>query len=408
MESYTMHIVPIDGGVCASLGFESSAVSAGIKNPEQKRLDCALVVSKSDAHVAGTFTTNRVKAEPVLWCQKVCENGVARAVFINSGNANACTGKQGKRDVETIAEQLASLLHLPKEHILVMSTGVIGVPLPMDRIRKGIEECVRSLSVENHLNSAKAIMTTDTVPKEYAVAVQLSKGIVHIGGMAKGAGMICPNMATMLSVITTDAKISQQQLKSLLLRAVNKSFNCISVDNDMSTNDSVVLLANGASSISVEEGSEDETIFYNGLLQVCVWLARSIVLDGEGATKIVEVNVMGADTEENARKVAKAVSVSQLCKTAFFGGDPNWGRILCAVGYSGVPVIPEKIVLWIGDVKVFEQGLPAQYEETMVAEIMKNKEFSVCIDLGLGTEEVCYWTSDLSYDYVKINADYRT
>ncbi|MGC8739435.1 MAG: bifunctional glutamate N-acetyltransferase/amino-acid acetyltransferase ArgJ [Candidatus Hydrogenedens sp.] len=403
-----MSIVPIDGGVCASLGFESSSASAGIKNPENKRLDCALVMSLNKATVAGTFTTNRVKAAPVLWCQRVCEQGEAQAVFINSGNANACTGERGLNDVEQIAEEVASLLKIDKTHVLVMSTGVIGVPLPMDRVKKGVHECAKSLSPENHLNSAKAIMTTDTVPKEYAVAVQLSKGIVRIGGMAKGAGMICPNMATMLSVVTTDAGISSEHLKKLLLRAVQESFNCIAVDNDMSTNDSVVLLANGASSITIQSGTEDEELFYKGLLQVCERLARNIVADGEGATKFVEIKISEADTIDNARKIAKSIAVSQLCKTAFFGGDPNWGRILCAIGYSGVPVEPEKIKLWIGDTLVFEKGLPADYDEKRVAEVMKNKEFVIRANLGMGSEEICYWTSDLSYDYVKINADYRT
>ncbi|HOV32819.1 MAG TPA: bifunctional glutamate N-acetyltransferase/amino-acid acetyltransferase ArgJ [Candidatus Hydrogenedens sp.] len=403
-----MDIVPIDGGVCASLGFESAAASAGIKNPESKRLDCALVVSKNKASVAGTFTTNRIKAASVLWCQKVCEHGEAQAVFINSGNANACTGEQGLKDVEATAAELAKELNISKEHALIMSTGVIGVPLPMDRIKNGVQACAKFLSVENHLISAKAIMTTDTVPKEYAVKIQLSKGIVHIGGMAKGAGMICPNMATMLSVITTDVEISGERLKKCLQRAVQNSFNCISVDNDMSTNDSVVVLANGMSEIFIEPESEDEKTFCNGLNQVCIHLARSIVADGEGATKIVEIKVTGSDTEENARKVAKSIAVSQLCKTAFFGGDPNWGRILCAAGYSGVPIQPEKIKLWIGDTVVFENGLPANYKEGEVAEVMENKEFTIHVDLGMGAKGICYWTSDLSYDYVKINADYRT
>ncbi len=403
-----MTIVPIDGGVCASLGFESAFASAGIKNPENKRLDCALVVSKKIARVAGTFTTNRVKAAPVIWCQKVCEKGEAKAVFLNSGNANACTGEQGIKDVEKTAEELASLLKVNKEHILVMSTGVIGVPLPMDRIIKGVHDCVKSLAPENHNNSARAIMTTDTVPKEYAVAVQLSDGIIRIGGMAKGAGMICPNMATMLSVITTDANIDKENLKRLLLKAVQRSFNCIAVDNDMSTNDSVVVLANGASDISIQSETKDEELFYHGLLQVCERLARSIVMDGEGATKFVEIKITEADTQENARKVAKSIAVSQLCKTAFFGGDPNWGRIICAIGYSGVPVQPENIKLWIGDILVFEGGVPTNYEEKKVADIMKNREFTIRASLGMGSEEICFWTSDLSYDYVKINADYRT
>ncbi len=403
-----MNIVPIDGGVCASLGFESAAASAGIKNSEKKRLDCALVVSKRKASVAGSFTTNRVKAAPVLWCQKVCGQGEAQAVFINSGNANACTGEQGVKDVEATAEKLAEELNISKEHALIMSTGVIGVPMPMDRIKKGVQECAKFLSAENHLNSAKAIMTTDTVPKEYAVEVKLSKGVVHIGGMAKGAGMICPNMATMLSIITTDAEIPSEQLKECLQKAVQSSFNCIAIDNDMSTNDSVVVLANGFSEIFIEPDSEDEEVFSSGLNQVCIWLARSIVADGEGATKMVEIKVTGSDTEENARKVAKAIAVSQLCKTAFFGGDPNWGRILCAAGYSGAPIQSEKIKLWIGDTMVFEKGLPTSYEEREVAKVMKDKEFTIHVDLGMGVKEICYWTSDLSYDYIKINADYRT
>lgn len=403
-----MNIVSTDGGVCVSLGFESAAAAAGIKNPESKRLDCALVFSKNKAKVAGTFTTNRIKSAPVLWCQKVCEQGEAHAVFINSGNANACTGEQGLKDVEATAEALANELNISKENVLIMSTGVIGVPLPIDRIKKGVKECAKSLSIENHLNSAKAIMTTDTVPKEYAVEIQLSKGVVHIGGMAKGAGMICPNMATLLSVITTDADIPGERLKKCLQKAVQNSFNCISVDNDMSTNDSVVVLANGLSEIFIEPDSEDEQIFCCGLNQVCIQLARSIVADGEGATKLVDIKVTGSDTEESARKVAKSIAVSQLCKTAFFGGDPNWGRILCAAGYSGVPIQPEKIKLWIGENVVFENGLPTNYEEREVAKVMKNKEFTIHVDLGMGTKEICYWTSDLSYDYVKINADYRT
>lgn len=403
-----MNIVPVDGGVCASIGFESSAVSAGIKNPEDKRLDCALVVSRNYAVAAGAFTTNRVKAAPVVWCQKVCEKGKARAVFINSGNANACTGEKGLRDVQEIAKELSRLLKIPEDEILILSTGVIGVPLPMDRILKGVSECVKWLAPENHLNSAKAIMTTDTVPKEYAVAVQTSKGVVHIGGMAKGAGMICPNMATMLCVLTTDAEVTPEFLRASLRMAVAESFNCIAVDNDMSTNDSVVILANGMSGIDVSIDEQDSVYFVNALSQVCERLAKCIVRDGEGATKFVEVEVLGAKDKEDAKRVAKSVATSQLCKTAFFGGDPNWGRIVCAVGYSGVAVEPDKITLWINDIKLFERGLPAEYDEKTVAEIMKGKEFVIRVDLGMGTSGVKFWTTDLSYDYVKINADYRT
>ncbi|MCX8066134.1 MAG: bifunctional glutamate N-acetyltransferase/amino-acid acetyltransferase ArgJ [Candidatus Hydrogenedentes bacterium] len=403
-----MHIVPIDGGVCASLGFESSAVSAGIKNQETSRLDCALVVSREKAVVGGVFTTNMVKAAPVIWCKKVCERGIAQAVFINSGNANACTGEKGLIDVESTAKEVARLLKISEEEVLVLSTGVIGVPLPMERILKGVNECVKWLSPEHHLNCARAIMTTDTVPKEYAVAMQTNKGVVRIGGMAKGAGMICPNMATMLSVITTDAKISKSFLQSALSSVVSNTFNCIAVDNDMSTNDSVVVLANGMSGIDIELNEEDKEVFLHALYLVCERLAKSIVRDGEGATKFVEIEVVGAKSRDEAKRVAKSVAVSQLCKTAFFGGDPNWGRIVCAVGYSGVPVDPNKVSLWIADIKVFEKGVPTVYEEELVANAMKNKEIRIKVDLGMGGEKVVFWTSDLSYDYVKINANYRT
>lgn len=402
------NIVPIDGGVCASLEFEAGVASAGIKNINEKRLDCTLLVSKREAVVSGVFTTNRVKAHPVHWCQKVCNIGVARAVFANSGNANACTGEQGAQDVEEIAREVSNVLGISKQAVLVLSTGVIGVPLPMDRIKKGIYECARTITPENHLHSARAIMTTDTVPKEYAVAVQLSKGIIHIGGMAKGAGMICPNMATMLAVLTTDASIEKKYLDILLSEAVNRSFNCISVDNDMSTNDSVIVLANGASGIRVEPNTEDGIAFQEAFLQVCQRLAKSIVYDGEGATKFVEIGVKGAKTEADAKTVAKTIANSQLCKTAFFGGDPNWGRIVCAVGYSGVEIDINKLSVSIGNIKVFDKGIPTDYEESAVSEIMKKREFTVWVDLGIGHAESFYWTSDLSYDYVKINADYRT
>lgn len=403
-----MSIVPIDGGVCASLGFESSAVCAGIKSPESSRLDCALVVSREKAVVGGMFTTNRIKAAPVLWSKRVCEKGVAQAIFVNSGNANACTGDKGLKDVEDTAKEVARLLKISEEEVLVLSTGVIGVPLPMDRIIKGVNECVKWLSPENHLKSAQAIMTTDTVPKEYAVAVQTSKGIVRIGGMAKGAGMICPNMATMLCVLTTDAKISKSTLQTILSSSVSETFNCIAVDNDMSTNDSVVILANGMSGIDIDVEEKDIEVFSRGLHLVCERLAKSIVKDGEGATKFVEIEVVGAMSKEEAKQVAKSVAVSQLCKTAFFGADPNWGRIVCAVGYSGIPVRSEKISLWIGEIKVFEGGVPTAYDEKLVVEKMKNREFKIKVDLGMGDEKAIFWTSDLSYDYVKINADYRT
>lgn len=399
----------IDGGVCAPKGFQAAGVAGHIKGPQSTKKDCALVVSDAPAAAAGTFTTNVVKAAPVLWCREVCRAGRARAVFINSGNANACTGERGAEDVRETARRVAAGLCIPEEEVLIASTGVIGVPLPMERIRDGVDGCLGSLSPGGNSDAARAIMTTDTVPKETAVELAQGRGTIRIGAMAKGAGMIAPNMATMICVITTDAAIAAVDLQGLLRECVKHTFNRICVDNDMSTNDTVLCLANGRAGLAaLKTGTEDCEAFAHALRQVCGQMARALVQDGEGATKFVEVRVEGAHNDEEARRIARSIAMSQLCKTAFYGSDPNWGRIACAAGYSGAAFEPARLDIWIGDLQVLTHGLPAVYEEAAAAERMRGREISIRVSVGDGPGTCIYWTSDLSKDYVSINADYRS
>lgn len=399
----------ITGGICAARGFRAAGVSAHIKGPQSTKKDCALIVSDVPAAVAGVFTTNVFKAAPVLWCQDVCRSGQARAVFINSGNANACTGERGAADTQATAQAVSEGLNLRAEEVLIASTGVIGVPLPMDRIMDGVRDCIGALSEDGGEAAARAIMTTDTVPKEAAYEVTLSQGTVRVGAIAKGAGMIAPNMATMICTITTDAAIAAGALKALLIECTEGSFNRICVDNDMSTNDTVLCLANGRNGLPVlTPGTGDFEAFASALRRICREMAQALVRDGEGATKFIEVHVEGAASNGDARTIARSICFSQLCKTAFFGQDPNWGRIACAAGYSGVAFDPARVDMWIGDLQVLRQGLPAVYAEADAAARMSGKEITVRIVLGDGPGTCVYWTSDLSHDYVKINADYRT
>jgi glutamate N-acetyltransferase/amino-acid N-acetyltransferase len=398
----------VEGGVTAPRGYRASGVGAGIKLGGTKQ-DCALVVSDTAAAVAGMFTTNIMKAPPVAWNQEVCAKGVGRAVFINSGNANAATGEQGYRDARATAEAVARSVEIPAEEVCVCSTGVIGVPLPMERILNGVTRCAQELSMEGHGDAAVAIMTTDTVPKELVCEVQLETGSVRIGAMAKGSGMICPNMATMIAIVTTDVTIEAPLLAGMLRGAVERSFNCISIDNDMSTSDTVLCFANGAAGLPpIAAGSNDFETFKGALYQLCRELARMLVKDGEGATKLVEIAVSGARTDDDAKMIARAIGLSQLCKTAFFGEDPNWGRIVCAAGYSGVAFKPEQVGLWLEDVKLVEGGMTTGYREEDAAAVMKRPEFQIRLEVGHGPGSALFWASDLSYDYVKINADYRT
>jgi len=399
----------VSGGVCAPRGFRAGAAAAGIKNPQGTRLDCALILSDAPAAVAGCFTTNRVKAAPVLWDQGVCVGGAGRAVFVNSGNANACTGDRGLDDVKSIAALVASAADVPVTEVLVCSTGVIGVPLPMDRMERGVRACAAALSPEGGADAARAIMTTDTVPKEFAVEVPLSGGAVRIGSIAKGSGMIAPNMATMLCFITTDAALAPADLQALLRRCTERTFNRICVDNDTSTNDTVLCLANGqAGGSPLTPGTADFDAFAEALEALCAETAKALVRDGEGATKFIEITVEGAATDGDARLVARSIAQSQLCKTAFFGEDPNWGRIACAAGYSGADFDPSGMSIVLEGLTIFQDGRPTDYEEADAAERMKRREVRVRVLLSEGAGRAAWWTSDLSHDYVSINADYRS
>ena len=401
-------IQPCEGGVTAPQGFRASGVCAGIK-PGSTKLDCALILSDRPAAVAGTFTTNVMKSPPVDWDVQVCARGRAQAVFINSGNANACTGIRGHEDTAATAAFVGEQLSLEPELVCISSTGVIGVPLPMDRIRAGVTGCVEALSRAGGIDAAKAIMTTDTVPKERAVEVRLSTGPVRIGAMAKGSGMIAPNMATMIAIFTTDASIENDLLGDLTRRAVEVSFNCICVDNDMSTSDTVLCLANGlAGGAPTVAGSEDCALFAEALTVLHREMARMLVKDGEGAKKFVEIAVAGAPSHGEAKTIARAIAQSQLCKTAFFGEDPNWGRFACAAGYAGVPFAPEAFSLWLDDIRLVADGLPAEYREVDAAAVMKRPEYRIRVQVGNGLGEAVFWTTDLGHDYVAINADYRT
>jgi len=402
-------MTPIEGGICAPQGFRASGVNAGIKHGQTVKKDCALIVSDVEASVAGVFTTNVLKAPPIRWTEGVCIRGSGRAFFVNSGNANACTGQQGIYDAQNTAERIALGIDAPITEICVLSTGVIGLPLPMDRIEKGVDAAIEALSPAGSSAAAEAIMTTDTVPKEYAVEVALSTGPVRIGALAKGSGMIAPNMATMIALLTTDAAMAPEVLKGLLKHCADLSFNAVCVDNDMSTSDALLCLANGAAGQPrLEPGTDDFQLFTEALEAVCIHMAQWLVRDGEGATKFVEIRVKGTQSDDDARKIARAIAHSMLCKTAFFGQDANWGRIACAAGYAGVDFDPARISIALDDLEVVYDGMPTMYEEAEAAARMAQQDIVVQVGVGDGPGACVFWTSDLSYKYVEINADYRT
>jgi len=401
----------IEGGSITSVpGFRAAGVHCGLKAGDE--LDLGLVVSEVPCRAAAVFTTNRVQAAPVLWDKEVIAispEGV-RAVVINSGCANACTGEQGLRDARQMARQVALAIGTGPHGVLVMSTGVIGQRLDMDKIGAGISAAVASLSAEGGHKPARAIMTTDTRPKEVAVRVEVAGRRVTIAGMCKGAGMIHPHMATLLGLILTDAAIAQPLLQQALRQAVEASFNRITVDGDMSTNDTVAVLANGLAGNEElrAENSPGYTGFLQGLTFVATELAKGIVRDGEGASKFIEVQVRGARTEAEAKQAAMAVATSNLVKTAIYGKDPNWGRVICAVGYSGVEVDPDRLSLWFDDLHLVKDGQPYDVDEERAAEILSQDEITIAVDLGQGEAEATIWTCDLTHDYVTINAHYRT
>ncbi len=395
------------GSITFAKGFLAQGVSCGIKKTDKS--DLAIVYSESPATVAAVFTQNQVKAAPVLVTQKRMAQGTVRAVVINAGNANACTGKKGIEDAEKMTSLVGHHLGLPDKEVLVASTGVIGKFLPMDKVAKGIETAARSLSIDGGEEAARAILTTDTFVKEFSTTIILDGKSVRIGGMAKGSGMIHPNMATLLGFITTDASIAPEALQKALKGAVDQSFHCISVDGDCSTNDMIIAMANGrAGNKPIKMLSGDGIKFAEALVLVCQELARRVVLDGEGATKFITVKVEGAPDFSQARQVAMEISKSSLFKTAMFGMDANWGRIMAALGNSSVKIQPDKVDVSFGPLKVCRGGCAIEFSEAKALGLLKRKEVDVLVELHLGKADATVFTADLSYDYVKINASYRS
>jgi glutamate N-acetyltransferase / amino-acid N-acetyltransferase len=399
------------GSLTSVPGFTAGTAACGIKYAG--RDDLALLLAERPCAAAALFTTNKVQAAPVLFDKALMARNAhgLRALVVNSGNANACTGNAGLDDAAAMADAVAQALGLPADSVFVMSTGTIGVPLPMERVLKGVPLAARALDPNSGPAFARAIMTTDTRPKSCALRLALPSGArVTIGGSAKGAGMIHPNMATLLAVVVTDAAVAPAALDALLRQAADHSFHSISIDGDTSTNDTLLALASGAVGNPAIESNDspDAQAFLVGLTAVCTYLAQEIVRDGEGATRFVTIRVRGATTAADARQAALTVAQSALVKTALFGADPNWGRVLCALGYSGATLDPERVVLHFGGMKVLEHGLPLPFDEKTAHDLLDVPEVLIEADLGLGAGEATVWTCDFSYDYVKINAEYRT
>ncbi|MBK9052094.1 MAG: bifunctional glutamate N-acetyltransferase/amino-acid acetyltransferase ArgJ [Chloroflexi bacterium] len=415
-----------NGGVTSAKGFSAAATACGLK--KNGKPDLALVVSERDCAAAGVFTQNLVAAAPVILDKETLAQNrdSLRAVVINAGNANACTGAEGLQNARTTQALVAEAVGCGSEQVLVMSTGVIGVPLNMEKVRRGVAAASQSLSPAHGHASAEAIMTTDTRPKEVAVQFDTPHGPVTIGGMAKGAGMIHPNMATMLAVITTDAAAPAPLLQKWLTQAVNRTFNRISVDGDTSTNDTVLLLANGASGVVISEQlpvsaavslatplNPQPALFPAALHHVCLTLAQMIVRDGEGATKVAEIRVTGTANDDDAHRIAETIATSPLFKTALAGGDANWGRIVAAAGRAGIPFDPQQTSLTITGpglepLTIFADGMPTRYEEGDAAAIFAQTDVLIHLNVGRGSGTDTMWTCDFTADYVAINADYRT
>ena len=403
----------IDGGVTAPIGYQAAGIQAGIKKDKK---DMALVYSEAPCEAAGVFTRNLVQAAPVKWDRMVVQSGAkCHAVVVNSGVANACTGEEGMGYCKDTCDEAAKVLGIPADSVLVASTGVIGFQLPMDKLLPGIS------ILKDHLGSARedaheaatAIMTTDTVPKETAVQVEIGGKTVTVAGMCKGSGMIHPNMCTMLCFLTTDANISKELLQKALSKDVEDTFNMISVDGDTSTNDTVLVMANGQSGCPrIETEGEDYDTFYAAFHQVIETLCKKIAGDGEGCTALFEVKVVGADSREQARTLAKSIVTSSLTKAAIYGHDANWGRILCAMGYSGASFDPEKVDIYFesenGKLKIVENGTATDYSEEKATEILSASAVTAIADVKMGEESATAWGCDLTHEYVSINADYRS
>jgi glutamate N-acetyltransferase/amino-acid N-acetyltransferase len=411
-----MTIQPIkiikDGHVASPQGFVAGVTVGNIKY--QDRLDTAVLFSQHECTAAAVFTQNQVLAAPVLVDQEVLSANPnrIRGVVMNAGNANACTGEPGLAAARGMQQITAEATDCQPEQFFVLSTGVIGLPMPMDRVEAAIRMASQEMTVENGRLTAEAIMTTDTHPKRLAIRVSLPEGEVIIGGMAKGAGMIHPNMATMLAVISTDAEIEPNLLQHLLSTAVSHSFNRISIDGDTSTNDTVLLLANGASGVTVVSETAVSQ-FKSALTQLCQTLAHQIVKDGEGASKFVEIEVTGTATDDDAHQIGNTIATSPLVKTAFAGSDPNWGRILAAAGRAGIPFDQRLADLWIGvdqsvTLQLLQNGTPTNYQEADAAAVFAEPAFKIRLDLHQGNGRDTVWTSDLTHAYITINADYRT
>jgi glutamate N-acetyltransferase/amino-acid N-acetyltransferase len=405
----TATVPTITGGVTSPRGFRAAGIAAGIK--ASQALDLALLVSDTSAQAASVFTTNRAVAAPVVLSREhlARSGGIARAIVVNSGCANACTGSDGMQAARDMAAETARLVSCPVEQVLVASTGVIGVALPMDKVRAGLPLAARALAADQGSAAARAIMTTDPFPKETAARLTIGTdrpAEVVIGGMAKGSGMIEPMLATMLGFVTTDAALPPALLAKALREAVDESFNAITVDGECSTNDCVMLLANGASGVTINESTY--SAFLSGLLAVCRELALGIVRGGEGATKLVTVVVTGAASAAEARRAAKAIANSPLVKTAIHGGDPNWGRLIAVAGRAGVAFELERAAVSIGSTVLFKDGHPHDEAAPLAAEYLKGTDLTVSVDLGAGRASSTVWTCDLSAEYVRINADYRT
>ena len=404
----------IAGGATAAKGFQAASCAAGIK--KNGIPDMAMLYSTAPCTAAGTFTTNIVKAAPVLWDRNIVQgSGTAQAVVINSGVANACTGQEGYESCRKTAQAAAGVLQIAENEVFVASTGVIGQQIPTDKIVAGVKQMAPQLqaTVDVGAAAARAIMTTDTVPKEIAITAEIGGKTVTIGGMCKGSGMIHPNMCTMLCFVTTDAAVSKELLQKALSGVVQDTFNMVSVDGDTSTNDTVLLMANGlAENEEISSENEDYAAFFAALKEVCTVLAKKIASDGEGATKLFETKVIHAANKEQAVTLSKAVITSNLTKAAIFGADANWGRILCAMGYSGAAFDPDLVDLCFesaaGKIQIMENGSALPFSEELATKILSEKEVRALVDLHAGEAEATAWGCALTYDYVKINADYRS
>ena len=394
-------------GVTYPQGFKAAGVRAGIK--KSGNLDVAVIYTEKEAAVAGVFTKNQVAAAPIRVSKIVVDTGTAHAIVANAGCANACTGEQGLRNAEKTAEIAAAELNCRSDDVIVASTGIIGVNIPMDKMEAGIKDAVKNLSREGSVNAGNAIVTTDTYSKCCATEVEIGGKQVRFGAIAKGSGMIQPDMATMLCFITTDADIDQKLLQQALSEITEVTFNMISIDGDMSTNDMVTVLANGAAgNEKIVAKNADYEKFYLTLEKICRELSKKIAADGEGATKFLTINVNGAKSFADAKQIGMSVAKSPLVKTAFFGEDPNWGRVICAVGYSGVKINPASTVVKFGGIPVYAHSVGANYDESALKKIMAAHDITIDIELGIGEESATVWSCDFSYEYVKINGEYHT